>query len=331
MKRILSIDGGGIRGVIPLVMLAELERRTGRCCVDLFDFFVGTSTGAIITLGLNVPAAGHPGKPRYSAQELLDRYIAKGPTIFKAEHWHRLKLLSYFTDEKYNSNGLESSLKEFYGETLLNQSLRDVMITAYDIERRQPFFFKFLHQKDQRGMLNCPMWEVARSATAAPTYFEPYLLKVPGTNHSKALIDGGVFANNPSMCAYGEASRQYHGHELMLVSLGSGHYAKPLKYEVMKDLRVFLWARPIVDIMMYGGLEVVDYQLSQIMECGQNYWRFQCQLDTAFPDYVDDASALHLRRLTQLAQATLEQQSEKIDQLCEALTHRPRRWWQIFD
>lgn len=330
MSRILSIDGGGIRGLIPLRILVEVEKRTGRSVAELFDIMAGTSTGGLIVLALNQAQEpnGHPQarRPRFTAAQILDQYQSWGQKIFPPLPRGRNGLLSYFRDEKYPSHGVETAFREIYGTTSILASLGDVMITSYDLASRNPYFFKRFHDQPAHHFLDVPMWEVARCTTAAPTYFEPYRLRVKGRPGSMVMIDGGVFANNPAMCAYTEALGRGRPVELML-SLGTGSYRKPFAYEVVKDMPVYRWARPIAEIMMYSTLDVVDHQLAQLMQPGQTYFRFQPELDISTPDYVDDASLAHMQRLLEVAETLVRRQETDIDRLCENLMGEARKPW----
>jgi patatin-like phospholipase/acyl hydrolase len=331
MKKILSLDGGGIRGVITLRYLIEIEHRTGKKIGELFDLICGTSTGGIIALALSLPDPKNPRKPLYSAAQVLELYKQEGPNIFPRSGWHKLQLLNYLKDEKYNSSGIEGSLLKIFGEHKISQSATDVMLTSYDIELRRPFFFKFFHHVQSAGLVDAKMWEAARASSAAPTYFEPYKLALPNDNQwgkdYLALIDGGVFANNPAMCAYTEAVKKYESKNIMMVSVGSGDYRKPYHYDVMKDLRVFLWARPIVDIMMYGGVEATHYQMRQILQEGHTYFRFQTQLSSRRPEKVDDASGRHISFLEETADKATVNERYILDTLAQRLIETP---WSLF-
>ena len=202
--RILSIDGGGIRGIIPAVVLAEIEQRSGKRIFELFDMFAGTSTGGILSLALAAP--GDDRGARWSARDLIALYLENGPVIFRRSLWHRITSAGSILDEKYEASGLESVLKKSFGEAQLSEALVEVLVTAYDIEGRDPFFFK-RRKAIQANEDDYPMWEAARATSSAPTYFEPYRLKTESPVGYYALVDGGVFATNPSMCAYADARR----------------------------------------------------------------------------------------------------------------------------
>src|SRR5690606_37884676 len=149
MKKILSIDGGGIRGIIPGMLLVALENRLKRATndasaaiVDYFDFFAGTSTGGILTALLLCPQDQQSSRPKFSAQEALDLYITHGSDIFQAGFFRRLIAKFGLLSERYESAPLEHVLDTYFGETKLSQLLKPCIITAYNIELRKTHFFR---------------------------------------------------------------------------------------------------------------------------------------------------------------------------------------------
>lgn len=292
--RILSIDGGGIRGIIPAVVLAEIEQRTGKRIFELFDMFAGTSTGGILSLALAAPAAD--GGACWSARDLIGLYLENGPVIFHRSLWHRITAAGSILDEKYEAPGVESVLRKYFGDAELSGALVEVLVTAYDIEGRDPFFFK-RRKALQASEDDFPMWEVARATSAAPTYFEPYRLKTAAPVGYYALVDGGVFATNPAMCAYADARRFEPTAELVVVSLGTGQLERPIPYDDAKDWGILQWARPILDVVFDGVADTTDYELRQVLEQGR-YFRLQTSLDFG-SDAMDDASRTNMRALVQ--------------------------------
>src|SRR5215216_1170838 len=145
MQKVLSIDGGGIRGIIPAMVLAEIERRTGKRIAEMFDL-VGTSTGGILALGVTKP--GQDGKPEYSAKKLIDLYETEGGKIFSIPVWHRIHSAGGLAEEKYPAKGIEEVALEYFGDVHLAQALTEVLVTAYEIEKRGPWFFKRRHARD---------------------------------------------------------------------------------------------------------------------------------------------------------------------------------------
>lgn len=318
--RVLSIDGGGIRGVIPAVVLAELERLSGRPVCRLFDLIAGTSTGAILALGLAKPDSR--GEPAYSAAQLAEFYESEGPKIFRRRWLSRAVPLGRLREEKYPPDGLEQALERCFGQTCLREALCDVLITSYETERRIPFLFKSRNARTKPGY-DFPMRFVARAACAAPTYFEPFRLVADGTPEYYSLIDGGVYANNPALCAYVEANSALAGHRgVLLVSLGTGERTRPLLFGEVRRWGLAGWARRILHVVQDGVSATVDYQLRQLLppaaDGTQRYWRFQVRLSEG-QDALDDAGRDNLRALKLLAEALIRDRADDLSRLCAKL------------
>ncbi|WP_413110310.1 patatin-like phospholipase family protein [Thaumasiovibrio sp. DFM-14] len=294
MKYILSIDGGGIRGIIPALVLAELEKLTGKASRDLFHLMCGTSTGGIIALGLSVDK--EQGLP-YSAVELSKIYRDRGTEIFARSFWQGVSSVGGLADETYSSDGLEQVLEEYFSSDVMAAAKTRVMVTTYDIERRSPFFIKSWKESTR----SVKMRDAARATSAAPTYFEPALLTIENRRH--ALIDGGIFVNNPAVSAYAEAKKLYPDEEIKLLSLGTGELVRKIPYREAKDWGKASWALPAMNCMFDGVCDAADYQLQQIL--GDNYLRMQVRLDVANDD-LDDASARNIASLTSEATRLLD-------------------------
>jgi patatin-like phospholipase/acyl hydrolase len=312
--RILSIDGGGIRGIIPAMLLAELERRSGKRVPELFDLVAGTSTGGILALGLTCPDPADPTRARYGGQDLVELYDVHGATIFNRSAIRRLPGAELF-EERYSADGLEGLLQEYFGAARLKDSLVRVLITAYELERRTAFFFKSWKARKDPAY-DFSLVDVARATSAAPTYFEPH--RIDAGNDYYSLVDGGVFANNPAMCALAEAFRGAEGEvpEVVLVSLGTGELTRRIRHRDATGFGLARWARPIISVMMDGVNDSVRYQCDQIL--GPGHFRFQVRLDEGADD-MDDASRENLRVLRLQGERMVHDQSPKLDRVVEAL------------
>jgi uncharacterized protein len=309
MIRVLSIDGGGIRGLIPATILAAMEARAGRPVAQMFDLVAGTSTGGILGLALVKPGAD--GRPTHAAASLVELYAARGREIFHRSFWRGVATLGGLAEERYSHAPLEAVLQEYLGEALLRDALLPTMITTYDIERRDPFFFKSWRD-DRNGV---PMWQAARATSAAPIYFEPALLEVGGKR--RALVDGGVFINNPALSAYAEARRRFPDErDFVVVSLGTGELTRPIAYDDARTWGAVQWALPLLGVIFDGVADAVDYQLRALL--GDRYFRFQTLLDMASDD-LDNASAANVDALRREAQQILVAQASRLDPLLELL------------
>ena len=215
-RKILSLDGGGIRGLIPARILEEIETQTKQPVHKLFDLISGTSTGGILAVGLTTPRTRAGARP-CTAKEMVDLYAERGNEIFSRSFW---KSVTSLGDEKYDAAPLERILHDMLGDAELKDTVRDIVVTSYDIEARKPYLFKTSRAKETSGR-NHLLRHVARATSAAPTCFEAFLLDesqwANEAHHRRALVDGGVFANNPSMIALSEAlssntpSLDFHG------------------------------------------------------------------------------------------------------------------------
>jgi patatin-like phospholipase/acyl hydrolase len=317
--KVLSIDGGGMRGIIPATILTEIEKRTRKPVANLFDLIAGTSTGGILALALTKPDAA--GKSAYSAQQLISLYEDEGREIFSRTVWHRLRAVGNLFEERYPSKGIETVLEKYFGHTRLKDALTDVLVTSYEIEKRIPWFFKSRNAKTIPDH-DYPMKVVARATSAAPTYFEPSKHPADDPFKYSAWIDGGVFANNPSLCAYAEAKKVFPAaDDYLVVSLGTGELTRTIPYDEAKSWGVAGWARPMLGVMFHGASATVDYQMEQILPSlgtDRRYYRFECRLDTGNDD-MDDASTTNLHALMTLAENMIATNDGALDTLCGQL------------
>ena len=341
--RILSIDGGGIRGILPGVVLTYIEEQLmvleGKDVrlSDYFDLLVGTSTGGILACTYLIPerdAEGKPtSRPKFTAREALNIYLERGDDIFDVTFWQKIKSKGGLTDEKYNAGELEEALNDYYGDTLLSELLRPCLITSYDIRNRRAHFFS---QIDARSTTthDFKVKEIARATSAAPTYFEVAKVKsVYGTPYP--LIDGGVFANNPAMCAYAEARTipfstvlndpekpdRPHAQDMIIISIGTGSTFKPYEYNKAKDWGMIQWIQPLIDIMMSGNAETVTYQLKRIWETTptpDEFIRLSPDLYEANSD-MDDASVANLNHLNEAGKKFVSDNISLLDRVVKLL------------
>lgn len=320
MYKILSIDGGGIRGLIPALLLEELERRVGRPAAEAFDLICGTSAGGIIACGLARDDAHGGAVP---AADLASLFADRGEEIFKRSLWRGVFSVGGNLDEAYSANNLESILHQILGDAMLSQCQAELLVTSYDIENRVPYFFKSSRAKAGQPGRDHLLREIARATSAAPTYFEPAdVASDNGTGPRRALIDGGVFANNPAVCAYSEARAMGHaGNDILLASFGTGYATRPIPLDEAKDWGNLGWLKPVLSIMFDGSSSAVDYQLKELLpeQSGdRRYYRFDTYLDKALDD-LDAAMDSNIADLKREAEDILSEQGEEFEALCQRL------------
>jgi patatin-like phospholipase/acyl hydrolase len=333
--RILSIDGGGIRGILPGVVLAQIEgklqKKTGDPEIklaDMFDFMAGTSTGGILTLAYLTP--NKKNRPTLTAQEAVNIYLDRGDEIFDANLWQKIKSANGITDEKYDASELEEALQDTFGDLKLSNLLKPCIITSYDIRNGKPHFFK--QHKATNEIYNFKIKDVARATSAAPTYFETARIKNDiGTTYP--LIDGGVFVNNPALVAYSEVrTMQFENIEekisaknMLLISIGTGSVRKGYEYKKAKNWGAVGWIKPIIEIMMSGNSQTVHYHLKQLFgtlkeEDQKDYHRLEPIINTADTE-MDNASLENLQKLNEdgLAYISMEKVDAELDRIVDKL------------
>lgn len=256
--RVLSIDGGGIRGILPLYFLAKLEEMTGKRTCEIFDVIGGTSTGGMIALALSIA----------SAQDVLNLYLKHGDEIF-------LKSKGIF-GPKYSSKNRRKIFREFFGQYKLSQAEVPTIVTAWELERDRAFHLyskwpdETLFAHEHLDML---MSDAALATSAAPTYFVPEVvrpLKVDGmpSNSTYTFLDGGVFANNPAMITLNYAMTLYpqaNHTDIDLLSLGTGYQSVDFDGRKAKRWGKLGWINPLIHILLSGTSKSIDDDLSRLL------------------------------------------------------------------
>ncbi|AVH71152.1 patatin-like phospholipase family protein [Nostoc sp. 'Lobaria pulmonaria (5183) cyanobiont'] len=344
--KILSIDGGGIRGIIPALILAEIERRTQKPIFSLFDLITGTSSGGILALGLTKPrlssdVSDNLPVAEFTAEDLLQLFLEYGVEIFYEPLFERLlgPLEDIFLQPKYPSESKEEIFRKYFGNALIENNLKEVFVTSYDIEQRIPIFFTNQLEKQQIESKNfqklCSgfsLLDAALGTSATPTYFAPHRVVNPhNSGIAYTLIDGGVFANNPAHLAILEAQisskrkvqKVLNTEDILVVSLGTGSLTSVYPYKEVKNWGLLQWGRPLLNIMFDGSSEVVAGELEQLFEPSDKeaksfYYRFQTLLDSELEE-IDNTKLQNTRQLQAIAHRLISNKSQQIDELCSLL------------
>ena len=237
MKRILTIDGGGIKGVFPAAFLATVEDAIERNVGDYFDLIVGTSTGGIIALGLGLGL---------SAKELLAFYEEHGPTIFKGNRG--LRWLRWLGTSKYSKAPLENALKSCFGDKRLGDSKKRLVIPSLNLENGEVHIYKTAHHSRLETDYKESAVDVAMATASAPTYF-PTHRSIAGI----PLIDGGLWANNPVGMAVVEAITLLDWPRDSLKVLSLGCTTEPLNVNLGRRIPLgkSYWGFKLLDVFMH--------------------------------------------------------------------------------
>jgi predicted acylesterase/phospholipase RssA len=249
-------------------------------------------------------------------------YEEEGPRIFRQSLLQRLAALGSLLSAKYSAANIEGILRRYFGETRLAEAVTDVIVPSYELEGRIPWFFRSRRARtDQR--YNFRMWEVVRATSAAPTYFPPLRLEALGPDPDTdrgyyAMVDGGVYANNPAMCAYVEALSQTPAPaDILMISIGTGQTMTPIRYRDAKGWGRFGWAPRILDVVFDGVSDTIDYQLTRLLRpAGVALRRYRLQAELApGQDALDDARPANIARLKRVGAEIVRQNDAAITAL----------------
>ncbi len=334
--RILSIDGGGIRAIIPCQILAILEEKlkekSGRPETrlnDYFDLIAGSGSGGIMACAYLSPLKPQNRTARFSASQITDLFLKYGKNIFEETFDHKLLSMGGLMDEKYSSYGIEKLLKEYFEDLQLSHLLKPCLIPAYDISRRTAHFFT-QHTADKSAE-DFYVRDIARATSASPTYFEcKKVQSLSGVSYP--MIDGGIFANNPAVCAYAEARKLYTPESsatngfmatnTLMLSLGTGKSKMHYEFDDAKNWGLTSWARPLIDMTASASSEIVDYQMKELFAAAgvpQHYLRIDPKLTIDVQPEMDNASVDNTQALKELGLYAAEQMEDSLDALVALL------------
>ncbi|XP_073290919.1 patatin-like protein 3 [Primulina huaijiensis] len=341
---ILSIDGGGIRGIIPGTMLAFLEAKLQELdgpnarIADYFDVVAGTSTGALITTMLTAP--GEDNRPAYEAKDIASFYLQHGPNIFPESSRSNFlrKAANLVGGPKYDGKYLRSLIRGLLGNLTVSQTLTDVVIPTFDVKRLQPVIFS---TKDgiANASKNALLSDVCLGTTAAPTYLPPHYFETKdyqGSTRTFDLVDGGLAANNPTLLGITHISKEIllkkfetvdmtpmDSTRMLVLSLGSGIAKNEEKYNAEDAARwgLLSWvynngATPIIDMFGAASSDMVDIHVSTLFQKINNsiYYIFTKEdMLTGDTSSVDIATIRNLQALVIIGRSLLKKPVSRIN------------------
>lgn len=255
---ILSIDGGGARGIIPAVVVEHIVRRISRDFLHGIDLFAGTSAGAILASGYAV------GK---TAVDVRDLFVSGCKTIFSTKGgsgvFKPLYKIQKARDVLLDAYGYKTFSSVRSGDT-------NLLVVAFDARYGKPVFFSTIGNKKYDKTF---VYDAVLSSMAAPTYFDD----------NNGYVDGGLIANNPSMCAVIEAMKM--SKDIKILSIGTGNVFCGRRH---KGNGMIGWGQDIANTFIGASDDVVDYQLLSML--GDNYLRLQCSIEKSGADAMDNVT-----------------------------------------
>lgn len=297
MYKILSIDGGGVKGIIPATILDKIEKITGERIHSLFDLIVGTSTGGIIALLLTKPSQYCSNSSEYSCEDIVEFYKERSVDIFSSPIQRKICSMHGLIKSRYEKTLISSILDSKFYDVKLSSALTNVVVPAYEIERNKCFFFN-RNEAIQNPSCDYKMKDIALATSSAPVFFNPHVIEIP--NDYMTFVDGGLFANNPSVCGLLEFYKENEAkglEECFILSLGTGE-PKDRTLSSKHDFQgAISWSFKFVDMILKSSNDLSHYILKQTFKNNpDNYHRIQCYLPKDIGG-LDDASPNNMRRL----------------------------------
>ncbi|MBE9464705.1 patatin-like phospholipase family protein [Dyadobacter subterraneus] len=301
--KILAIDGGGIRGVVPLQVIRYIESVTKKEIHQSFDLIAGTSTGGILSSALTIQDKNsvEADTRKYTLDKLESIYKDRGKEIFPAPS----KFVKWYTfckswiQPQFDPKGLNEVLKEYFGEERISNCLKPIFIASYDIHRNKPVFFTY-REASLFADRNPTLVEIARATSAAPTYFPTYDFHY--ASERLICIDGGIYMNNPSLGVLvevlGNADYKHYKlnnkvlqmKDIALLSLGTGHTNSLVDGIRANGWGKFRWIKPVIDLSTNGPVKVIDNQIETIFKSfslDSNYLRVDIYIKNRYSEMSD--------------------------------------------
>ncbi|KAL6622388.1 hypothetical protein ACP70R_032267 [Stipagrostis hirtigluma subsp. patula] len=340
---VLTIDGGGIRGLIPGTVLEFLEAQLQELdgpdarLADYFDYIAGTSTGGLITAMLATP--GEDRRPLFAARDINHFYLDHGPRIFP-QNWITDKV-GWLWGPKYNGKNLRATVRGVLGEMRVSDTLTNVVIPTFDVKLLQPVIFSTYDAKTI-PLKNALLSDVCIGTSAAPTFLPAHWFRTVGADGRTRefnLIDGGVVANNPTMVAMTMITEEMIAKEkvaqyllkapdhncgrFLVLSIGTGLMPDQGRYtaEMCSKWGTLGWLRkkgmrPIIDIFLAASSDLVDIHVAvkfQLLHSEKNYLRIQENMLCGTAAAVDKATPENMRNLVRIGERMLAQQVSRVN------------------
>ncbi|KAL8520764.1 hypothetical protein ACS0TY_011351 [Phlomoides rotata] len=337
---VLSIDGGGIKGILPAVVLDFLESQLQELdgedarLADYFDVIAGTSTGGLVTAMITAPDENN--RPLYAARDIKPFYLQNCPNIFpQTKLFPAGKLMKSLSGPLYDGKHLRSILTQKLQNLKLSQAITNVVIPAFDIKLLQPVIFSS-YEARRSALLDAKFSDICISTSAAPTFLPGHEFftkdEIGNIQREYNLIDGGVAANNPTLIAITEVTKQRFDSNmeedlnprLLTISIGTGNATTDDKrYDIKRASKwgILDWlmhggTSPLLEIFIQAGADMVDYHTSfifQTLQSQDNYLRIQDDTLRGIENSVDVATKENLDRLVSIGERLLNSPVSRVD------------------
>ncbi|KAL6616542.1 hypothetical protein ACP70R_038812 [Stipagrostis hirtigluma subsp. patula] len=361
---VLSIDGGGVRGIIPATFIGFLESKlqeidgSNARIANYFDVIAGTSTGGLITAMLAAPSRSNAKQPCYAAKDIVPFYLKHCPHIFPcrtrtglfAWFFKILDILKMIFTPKYDGKYLHKIVNDLIGDTRVKETLTNVVIPTFDVQHVRPTIFSTFKAKS-KTLMDARLADVCIGTSAAPTFLPAHYFETvdrhTGSSRRFNLIDGGIAANNPTLVAMGEITKQIKSqrkefpktkpldyHRYLVISLGTGLPEKEIKFEArcVAKWGIYGWVgqldtTPLLNMFFHASSDMTDSHVASLFKaigCSDNLLRIQDH-NIPIEDLSTDLSTeKNLKRLVKIGENILHRPLSKKDCMVNYIEAMPK-------
>jgi patatin-like phospholipase/acyl hydrolase len=296
MKKLLNIDGGGVRVYFPLLIMNYIEKKTNKKIIDIFDFYSGVSASSIILSAILT---------KYSLEDIISQFRQLSKIIFYKSYFYTIRSGFGFFNSKYSDYYINNELEKYLSGLKLSDVKKPLSILTYDLANSKPIFWHSFHDTYKKYDL----WKIIRGSVAAPTYYSPFVLD------SHTLIDGGIVTNNLSELIFTHALVYYgQQEEFLQISIGTGNY-NPKITNIPSGL--WSWSGSLIHIISnsYASYEMNTLKKISNVKNLKQFYRLDINLKEDIT--LDDYTAFD--KMDEIFIEWLEQNQTWLDDICEEL------------
>lgn len=296
MKKLLNIDGGGVRVYFPLLIMNYIEKKTNKKIIDIFDFYSGVSASSIILSAILT---------KYSVEEVIEQFKKISKIIFYKSYFYTLTSGFGILNSKYSDYYINTELEKFFTGLKFYDVKKPLSILTYDLANSTAICWHSFESTHKEYDL----WKLVRSSTAAPTYFPPFVLD------SHILIDGGIIANNLSELIFTHALEYYGQQEdFFQISMGTGNYNPKMTHT---PSGIWSWAGSLINVFFTASASHAMSTLNKLskIENVKHFYRLNINLEEDI--ILDDYTTFN--KMEQIFEQWLTQNKTILDEICEQL------------
>ena len=314
--KVLSIDGGGIRGIIPARILQDIEEKTGKPISELFDVVIGNSTGGLIST--LIVTNDNNGRPQYTAKSVQDFYFKEGPNIFKKSFFRNVYTGWGVWKPKYDRENYDKILNTYFGDKLFSEVAKPLILLSYSINKAEPHIWDSALAREDENY-NFYLRDIAGATSAAPTFFEPKKIINKHNNEITYEVDGGIYANNPIALVSAlirKSNPDIPLKNITIISIGTGKM-KMDPYKKLKNYGIIDW---LAGADLFNIMSSINSQLATegVELFFPSTYRLQVELSEENMG-MDNADETNLKQLVKTTENYIDSNSQKIDEICKIL------------